>query len=424
MSAGEQVNTGNRSAVPFWTVLTAHGISLTGNAMTILAVPWFVLTLTGSATQTGLTAAIAFLPMVLGLTLGGAVVDRVGHRRASIVCDLVAGVMIGLIPVLHRFDALSFPTLLLLVFVAALFDTPGNTGRQAMLPDLAEQAAMPIERATSFLGVLERSARMVGAPLAGVLIAVMGPVNVLVLDAATFLVSALLVALVRVPGTGRPAAAASGYLAELKEGFAFTAREPLLRAIALLLAVTNVLDVAYSTVVIPVYADEVLSGAGSAGLLIGTSAFAAVLGGLAFGTYGMRLPRWQLFGIAFALVGVPRCLILAAEPGLPVLLVVVVATGFCSGVLNPILSSAAYQRTPADLRARVLGAVFSGAFALVPLGPLLGGVLLAGGGLRTTLWVFAAGYALAAATVFTMPVWRTLGRPPAATTATGTERPA
>jgi len=319
-------------------------------------------------------------------------------------------VMVALIPLLHVLDVLSLPLLLALVFLGAAFDAPGNNAKQALLPTLAARSGTSIERVSSMLDVVERGARLVGAPLAGVLIAVVGPVNVLLFDAGTFVVAALIVALVRVPRAASEAVETS-FLAGLREGFGFLWRDRLLRTIALLSAITNLLDVAYTTVVLPVYGDRVLSGAAAIGVLIGTSAAAAIAGGLVFGAVAHRLPRRVLFTVVFVLVGLPRCLTLAVEPGLPVVLAVVAATGFCSGMINPILSTVQFTRIPEHLRARVLGTMSAGAFAVVPLGPVIAGGLLAAFGLTATLLIFATAYAVTTVVLLPSRVWQGMNRP-------------
>ena len=96
------------------------------------------------------------------------------------------------IPILYHTVGLPLAALLALVFAGALLDAPGQTARETMLPDLLERAGMTLERGTSLFDGVSRGANMLGAPLAGVLIAVVGATNVLVLDAATFAASALI----------------------------------------------------------------------------------------------------------------------------------------------------------------------------------------------------------------------------------------
>jgi hypothetical protein len=96
--------------------------------------------------------------MVLAGFLDGTLIDRLGYKRTSILADLANGVTIALIPLLHFTIGLEFWQLLVLVFQGALLDMAGNTVCAALLPDLAEEAGMPIERVTSLTQVFQRSA--------------------------------------------------------------------------------------------------------------------------------------------------------------------------------------------------------------------------------------------------------------------------
>ena len=154
---------------PLVVLLAADAISMSGNVAANVAIPWFVLQTTGSATKTGLTAFASLVPVVLSGVLGGALVDRLGYRRMSIVADLASGAAVAAIPLLSSTVGLSFPALLALVFLGALLDAPGVTARASLLPDVAAAAGWSLERVSGLSAVVERSSRLAGAPLAGVL---------------------------------------------------------------------------------------------------------------------------------------------------------------------------------------------------------------------------------------------------------------
>src|SRR5689334_129768 len=181
--------------VPLYALYAATIISVSGTVMALIAIPWFVLQTTGSASKTGLTAVVTALPAVLAGLFGGVIVDRIGYKRTSIIADLTSGVAVAIIPLLQNTVGLAFWELLVLVFVGNLLDAPGSTARAALTPDLAEQAGFSLERASALSDAISRSTRLIGAPLAGVLIAVIGAGNVLWIDAATFIVSAILIGL-------------------------------------------------------------------------------------------------------------------------------------------------------------------------------------------------------------------------------------
>ena len=398
-----------RDRRPLLALFGANAISLTGNQLTVLAVPWFVLETTGSATRTGIAAFFAILPVVLAAFFGGAVVDRLGYQRASVLSDLASGATVALIPLLFAVDLLPFWALLALVFLGALLDAPGETARRALLPDLAAAAGMPIERATASAQVVQRGSLLLGAPLSGALIALLGPANVLWLDAATFAVSAALVGFA-IPATRLPApAGGESYLASLAVGLRFIRQDRLMLAIVLTLVVTNFLDAAWASVVAPVYAREAYGSAVALGLMFGASGGGAMVGAVAYGAVGHRLPRRPVFVAGFIVASLPM-LLLATLPSLPVAVVALAIGELGSGPLNPILGAVAYERIPAEMRGRVLGPLTAGAWVAMPLGVLVAGVALDGAGLRPTLLAIGACYLVTTLTLVVNPAIKGMDR--------------
>src|SRR5919109_190865 len=223
-----------KNSFPIISLFTANAISLVGNVLSAIAIPWFVLQTTGSATQTGITGFFTVLPVVLAGFFGGTLVDRLGYKRTSIIADIASGVTTALIPLLYFTIGLEFWQLMVLVFLGALLDAPGSTARSALVPELAEMAHMPIERATSLIHIIERSSRLIGAPLSGLLIALIGTENVLWLDAASFFISAGIIALtIHVhPSVKLEEKKTQGnYFGELREGLQFIFQDKLMLAI-------------------------------------------------------------------------------------------------------------------------------------------------------------------------------------------------
>ena len=363
-----------RNPIPLYSLFIANAISLVGNVFTTIAVPWFVLQTTGSATQTGITGFFTILPVVLAGFLGGTLIDRLGYKRTSIISDLASGLTTALIPLLYLTVGLEFWQLIILVFLGALLDTPGGTARAALLPELAEQAGMPIERVTSLTHVIERGARLVGAPLAGFLIGIMGTANVLWLDAASFFVSAAIIGLViAAPKLAKKEEQAGRYFDELRDGLRFIRHDALILSIVVMVMLTNFLDAIFGGVVLPVYVNEVFGSALNLGLIIAANGGGAVVGGLIFAAIGHRLPRHATFVAAFVLTGF-RFWVYTAYPPLAILVATTFITSIGAGPLNPIIGAVEFERIPPNMRGRVFGAITAGAWIAMPLGMLLGGV--------------------------------------------------
>lgn len=406
-------------------LVAAHAISQTGNVVTAFAVPFYVLGTGGSGAEVGLAAAFATAPVIIGGPLGGVVVDRVGHRRAAIVADLVSGASVLALPVLALTVGLPFWALLALVFVGGLLDTPGQTARRVMLPGLTERAGVRIERSVGLLDGSERFAKLVGASIAGLLVAAVGPIASLFVNAATFAISAALTwSLVPAPDpvrAGSPDArhdrragatepARASYWADLAEGARFVVRDPLMRSLVALVLVTNLLDAARGSTLLPLYADDRLGGAAALGLLVATMGGCALAGNVAFGYVAHRVPRRITFVACFTLAGGPSSLAFALAAPLPVLVAATALSGLAAGALNPILGAVELERVPEHLRGRVFGLLNAGAWAGVPAGALLGGVAADTIGLTVAFGIVAAVYTVVTLTPLTGGAWRQMER--------------
>ncbi|HET6712433.1 MAG TPA: MFS transporter [Actinomycetota bacterium] len=390
---------------PLVALLAANAISMSGNVATLVAIPWFVLQTTGSAARTGIVAAVGLVPIVVSGFVGGALVDRMGYRRSSVVADLASSAAVAAIPLLHLTVGIEFWQLVVLVFLGGLLDAPGVTARASLLPDVAADAGWSLERASGAAAVVERASRLVGAPLAGVLIALVGATSVLWIDATSFLVSALLVVL-GVPRRSRAAVPGerSGYVEELREGFAFLHADRTLFALVAVLTLTNLLD-SVSMVALPVYAQQVYGSAVSLGLMMAVVGAGSVVGALAFSAFGDRVSRRRVFTWGFA--GVTLWYPVAAVfPSLGVLLTAQSAAGVSSGPLNPVIDTVFFERVPDGMRGRVFGVVQASAWLAMPIGVLVAGPAIEAFGLRPTLLVTGALYAGVVVAAMFLPALR------------------
>lgn len=404
-------------------LVAANVLAVVGNSITLVALPLYVLAETGSAVLTGALAVATTLPVVVGGALGGVLVDRFGYRRSSIVADLVGAATIGAVPLLHVTVGLPLGVLFVLVFATNLLDAPGQGARTALVPEVAGRAGVQLDRAMGWWGAAQRTGSLVGAPLAALLVAWVGPLTVLVLNAATFVLSAALVRFA-VPGDLQPAAGEPGtdgepaaavhepYWASLRAGLRVMWDNRLLRAVVLMVVLTNALDVGLISVVLPVYASVELTAA-VYGLLVGAFGLGAITGSLLFSAVGPRLSRRWTYAVGFALTGPTVCFVFAAQPGVVGCLVAMAVAGLAAGSLNPIIGTVLLEQVPVRMRARVNGAVNAAAWSAMPLGALGAGVLVEQAGVVTSLLVVGAAYVVIVSGPFVFPVWRLLERDPA-----------
>ena len=395
---------------PVVALLVANAISYTGNMLTALAIPWFVLQTTGSAARTGLVAFAQMLPLVAASFLGGALVDRVSAKRLSIAADVMSGATVAAVPLLHHTVGLAFWQLLALVFLGALLDAPGGTAREKMLPDLVGRAGMRLERANAATQMIQSGAALLGPPLAGILVVTLGTSNVLWLDAATFAISATIVA-AAVPAMARRAAEGRRYLDEVLDGLRFLRRDRLLSTVLVLAAILNFVATPIFSVVLPVYTKEIYDSARALGLLMGGVGAGSLGGALIFGVIGPRLPRRTTVVVMITLASL-AITALVVFPPLPAALALMIAIGLAMGTVNPLIVTVFQERIPPDLRGRVFGTVAASTLVAAPAGMLLTGAGLETMGLRTVLFVIAGVQIAVTIALATQPALREMDRQP------------
>jgi MFS family permease len=201
-----------------------------------------------------------------------------------------------------------------------------------------------------------------------------------------------------------------GYLADLTAGLAFIRRDRLIFAVVGTVMVTNLLDAIF-TVCLPFLAKEVYDSSVALGLMAAASGGGAVVGAIAYGAVGRKVSRRAVFIPAFAIAGA-RGLPLALLPAVPVAIAVQAVVGLAAGPLNPILSAVEYERIPAHMRGRVFGAIQAGAWLAMPLGVLMGGVLIEQIGLPRTFLVTSICYLVTTLTMVFNPAIRDMDRRP------------
>jgi MFS family permease len=398
---------------PLAVLLTANVISITGSSLTLMGVPWFVLQSTGSAADAGVVAFCAMLPVALAALMGGPVVDRLGRRRVSVVSDLICGAAVGAVPLLQSAGLLRFWMLCALMATTGLCSAPGDTARGVLLPGLAQRAGVPLTRAAGFYDGASRCAGMFGSAAGGVLIAVLGASNVLIADAASFAVSAVLIAggLRGLPEALAATAGLPAYRRALGEGYRYVLASPLLLGICLTTMLAQGLDQGWSAVLLPLHVRDRLGGAPALGLVEALFCAGALAGALIYGAVGHRFRRWPVYAVAFVIVGTPRFVVAALTGTVAPLAVMMTIEGLACGALNPILATAIYQTVPEELRSRVLSATTASALMIAPLGGLAAGFLASTAGLTDALLAAGGGYLLVTLGPVIFPAWKQLDHP-------------
>lgn len=402
---------GVRCLWPFVALETATALGGIANGIATVAFPWLVLERTGNPSAAAAVGALTLLPLLVTSFVSGTIVDLVGRRAVSVASDLLSLVSVAAIPVLDGWIGLGVGWLAALAVLGATFDPAGITAREAMLPDAARASGLAPERANGIHEATWGVAFLVGPGVAGLLIALVGAVSTFWGTAACFAAAALLLAVVPVPGSGRPATEVrgAGFWGATLEGLGFLWRDPVLRNVAVLAALLIGLWLPVEGVILPVYFQD-RGAPGELGAVLMALSGGAVLGALAYAAIGARIRRRTAFvaamvGTSLAVVG------MAFLPPLVGLLVFSFASGALYGPINPIINLAMQERTPNALRGRIVGLITSATYAAGPAGYLVAGPLINALGLQAAFLLFAGGLVAVAAGSFAVGALHELDGP-------------
>ena len=345
------------------------------HGMQFLVLGWLVLEVTGDQTQLGLTISLYGLPNIAFLMVGGIIADRVDRKQLLVVTQAMVGAMIGVLAALTITDQVLLWHIYLAAVLLGVLQGLNMPARIAMLSDLVGERRL-LDAVGQF-NAAQHAGRIVGPPIAGVLIDQWGMGVVLVLNAACYGVSVLLLTMVR--GTfRRPEANRQPLLRHIREGVSVIRDTPMLSTVLVMTCVFGGFGMAHLQV-LPAFAKEMLgSSASEVGLLLLASGIGALTGSLTLTLMHREwLYRWLLFCISTFTVLLALMAWSGALDDLTgsdwsgwfwvtwafVLLVGIVAIGWVWPLTTTIIQLA----SPAELRGRVLGV-----FHLVPGFHLLG----------------------------------------------------
>lgn len=399
---------------PLIALAVASVASIGGTRLSTIAIPWLVLTTTGSPVLTGLVGFAEMLPYVLTKALGGPLIDRLGARRMAIWSDGLSTIAVALVPLLFWMGLLSIWSLLPAVALIGVLRAPSDAAKHALVPTIAALGEVPLERVTGVMGASDRLAGTLGAASAGALIALLGPAPALLANAAAFAVSGLVVAL-GVPGhlVEAPSRdASSTYRAEFADGWRVLSRDPVLRSLVIMIAITNLFDQAYAMVMLPVWVRDSGLDVTWVGIFLATFSAGAILGASIAAAIGDRLPRLLFYTLGFLCAGPLAMSVFALDLPLPVILTALLFSGLSAGFINPILGAILFERIPGAMTGRVTALVGALAWSLMPLGGLYAGLLVDHWGIANALGVTGMLYLLAALAPLVVPSFRQMKRRP------------
>ncbi len=369
----------------YWTGQT---ISLFGDQVSVLALPLTaILVLHAGAAQTGYLTAVGLAPSLLFSVLAGGWVDRrQRRRRLMIIADVARALLLASVPIAYVAGVLTFAHLYAVAFLvgcaSVVFSVAQSTvfASVVRVPDYVEaNSLLHGSRALSFVG---------GQSAGGILVQLLSAPGAILLDAVSFLGSALCLGSI---DTTEPSPAAGGR-GHLVGGARFILRSPEVRALLAATATINVFNFMFSAIFLLYATRDLGVSPAQLGLILGAGAVGAVIGAALASPVARRLGVGGAFTVSCVIFTAPLILVpVAGGLGRTAIVALLFAAEFGSGLgvmlLDITIGAILTAAVPAPLRARVSGAYSTINYGLRPVGALAGGALGSSLGLRPTLWI-------------------------------------
>lgn len=386
----------------FWKFWAGETVSSFGNSITLFGLPLLVFQLSGSAVSLGITFALFGLPHLLFGLLIGAWVDRVDRKRVMIVVDILSAIIVAAVPAGAALGVLSIGLIYAVAFLSATLSIFFQAAQFAAIPSLVDRGEFVA--ANGRIQASFSAATVAGPLLAGALLVFVPLERLLLIDSATFLVSAVMLALIARRFDTGPRAVASSLRADVAEGLRYVLRHPVLRSISVMMALINFVGVtAYAQLVLLAKQRFGASDAQIA-LLFAADGAGVVLLSLAAGPLRRR---WSFANVALGALMLNGLLTIAlAYAPVYSAAVVLAALGSGLGILFNINSGSLRQAiVPQHMLGRIITIAMVLAWSANPLGATLGGIVVERVGDVSSV------YAVIGGAIFLIALWFRLFSP-------------
>ncbi|WP_412027376.1 MFS transporter [Deinococcus yunweiensis] len=398
-----------RSQPDFLKLWGSETVSMFGTAITTLALPLTAITLLDATpAQMGMLGAAQFLPFLLLSLPLGVWVDRRARRPLMILANVGRAALLAMIPLAAAAGWLRMDTLYPVALIAGTLDVLFHLSYSAYLPGLVGTARLV--QGNSSLQASASVAEIAGPGLAGVLIGWLGAPGALLLDAGSYVLSALGISSIR--HRELPPARAERpvhLLTEVREGLGLVFRHPMLRAMVIEAAIFNGAMQALGTLFVLYATRDLHLSPAQIGLIFGAGGVGALLGSVFAGPLARRVGFGRALVLAAALACVAPLLVPAIH-GTPAITVPLLMLAYALEGVGVAASSIHHLSlrqalTPPELLGRMSASYRTVTYGVLPLGALLFGVLGQHVGLNAALWVGTAVTATGWLGVRFSPVW-------------------
>jgi MFS family permease len=358
-------------------------ISIMGDSVLNVALPFYVYQVSGSTIATAVMVAAELLPRLLFGSIAGVFVDRWDRKNVMVIASLAQGLII--LPLLLVRSADHLWIVYLLTFVQVTFAMFFGPAENALLPLLVSEDRLI--QANSLNAMNNNLARLVGPPLGGALLALSGLYGVVLFDSLTFFIASLMI--LTITGSGRavrrePEANLEGtswsrFRREWAEGIHIVRKDRLVSVLFLSVVMLNFGGVMIDPLGAAYIVDVVKAGAEIFGLLIAVQAIGGIAGGLLAGRLGQRISASRLYGWSEVILGI-LIAIRYNIPDLPVLFTITTLLGLPAALGMAALDTLFQKNVPNTHLGRIIGALnmtvgITSLFGVLGISGVLGEVL-------------------------------------------------
>ncbi|HET9408646.1 MAG TPA: MFS transporter [Candidatus Sulfotelmatobacter sp.] len=357
----------------FQLLLTGGTISLLGDQCYLVALPWLVLQMTGSAVAMGTILMAAAIPRAVLMLMGGAISDRMSPRKIMMATAWARTFFVAAIAILVWLHVLRLWELYALSFAFGVADAFSFPARQAFVPSLVKREQLV--QANAALQSTAQLTTIAGPAPAGIAIKVLGTAWAFFLDAISFLFIIAALWFLPDPPVQSAAKAKRSMLPSILEGLAYVRRDVPLRSMMLLAAIMNLCISGPMGVGLPYLTKNRFGSATAYGIAVSAAAAGGLVGSLLAGVW--RVQRRGLLIVSIS-VAIAVCLgPLGFLPHLWMIAAALLLMGASAGLVNVHIGSWIQQRIEPAVRGRVMSVLMLAAFGLLPVSLAAAGFLIA-----------------------------------------------
>lgn len=362
-------------------MLLADLISRFGDSVDSIAYGWMVYLLTGSKLLLGTLFAVNALPAIIFSPFSGVLVDRFSKKKVIIIGDLGRGIVVLLTGIMFYYNILRPWHLFMFTFLNSIFEVLTSPAR-AVITTLILPKDMML-KASSFSTSVTSFGELIGMGLAGVIIATMGVSGAIIIDSFTFILSAIIVSILKVEETleENNEMNIKSYFKDLKEGILFVKSERVIVIYIIMAALAN-FCLAPLNVLMAVYVKDILNKGPETLSILGIGLMAGIItGGMAVSQVGDKLKKstlavlgFMLLGINYALMSLPGFFKNISSP-IAIATIAYFSIGFGAPLVSTPVRAFILTNTPKDILGRVASLMGMCMLSAMPLGGTLTGVV-------------------------------------------------